>query len=366
MVNILYINPRFLDLLRKILEEDAGYSVSCVYTFHTKNFRDTILNTVRRYFNVFTNLWKIDFNKYDIVHIQDRYNLPLSLFKKMSSGKTKIVYTCHEGLWLSSNSIASVMKKSPTRMLEGISMINSDAVIALSHDLASRLMRIFPSLHKKIFVIPNGVDISFYKLIENPYVRTLRSKFANSEYVVLCVSRWGMEKGIDILIRAIYRVTVEYDIRNVVFILKLHGNDMHYRNFIINLIKKLKIRNVVILEGFWSPYRLRILYNIADLFVLPSRYDAFPMTLLEAMACGKPVIGPNYGGPKDMIMPGINGYTFKMGDEEELAKILVTSLKDKEKLKNMGKSSRKIAEEYFNWNIIAHKTLKVYEKILLE
>ena len=360
-MRILYINPRFPELL---LEVSKKRGVTCsIFNSPMKRWPQAPLETMKTYFDIFRSLKKCNFHDWDIIHVQDRYNLlPFMVESKLLH--RKLVYTCHEGLWLSNTNILSVVRRSPTRSLEGLSMLICDAIIALSRDLANRLSYLLPNIARKVYVIPNGVDASFFRPLTNPRIKSIRENFGDPECLILCVSRFGPEKGIDVLVRAIHKLVVDYHFQDIKCVMKLHGNSA-YRDFIYNMINHLNLGNYIqIIEGFWSQARLLSFYNMADVFCLPSRYDAYPMTLLEAMACGKPLVGPNYGGPRDIIRNGVNGYLFKVNDYEDLAQVLASLIRDKKKRIHMGQLSRRIAERYFSWSLIADKTLRVYEDLM--
>ena len=362
-MRILYINPRFPELP---LEISKKRGVECsIFNSPMKQWPQTPLETMKTYLDIFRSLKKCNFHDWDIIHVQDRYNLPLSMIKSKLMHK-KLVYTSHEGLWLSNNNLLSVVRRSPTRSLEGLSMLMADAIIALSRDLADRLSYLLPNIARKVYVIPNGVNVSFFRPLTNSRIKSIREDFGDPECLILCVSRFGPEKGIDVLVKAIHKLVVDHHFRDIKCVMKLHGNSA-YRDFIYNIINRLNLGNYIqIIEGFWSQARLLSLYNVADIFCLPSRYDACPMTLLEAMACGKPVVGPNYGGSRDIIRNGVNGYLFKVNDYEDLARVLASLIRDKKGRICMGQASRRIVERYFSWSLIANKTLHVYENLLQE
>jgi glycosyltransferase involved in cell wall biosynthesis len=97
----------------------------------------------------------------------------------------------------------------------------------------------------------------------------------------------------------------------------------------------------------------------ADVVVLPSYYhEGVPRSLLEAMACGKPIITTNWKGCRDTVEHGINGYLIEKGDLSALTKYMEFFIRaDREVLQKMGAASRKKAEKEFDENLIISKYL---------
>ena len=104
----------------------------------------------------------------------------------------------------------------------------------------------------------------------------------------------------------------------------------------------------------------------AAVIVLPSRQETLPMSIAEAMAAGKPVIGTRVGGVPEMLEEGKTGFLIDPGDQYKLAEKLSLLLKDKSLRKEMGKRARLKAETLYHPQIVALKTLEVYEKILCQ
>ena len=106
------------------------------------------------------------------------------------------------------------------------------------------------------------------------------------------------------------------------------------------------------------------LLQAADLYVCPSLEDNLPNTVMEAMACGLPVIGTNVGGIPDMVKEGVNGYLVEPGEPAALADALQQMLYGQHKLKEMGKCSRAICEREFGNGVQARVYSDLFEELL--
>ena len=88
------------------------------------------------------------------------------------------------------------------------------------------------------------------------------------------------------------------------------------------------------------------LLNNCDIYVLPSYFEGLPISILEAMSYGKPVISTNVGGIPEIVKPGYNGWLFQPGDHEALNSIIREAMDNKELLKQYGNNSLSISKKY--------------------
>jgi len=99
---------------------------------------------------------------------------------------------------------------------------------------------------------------------------------------------------------------------------------------------------------------------------LPSEcYENAPMSVIEAMAYGKPVIGARIGGIPEMVIDGVTGFTFESGNATDLREKLfhVLNLSNKS-LESMGRAARRSAEQYFSAENHYQKLMTLYKKVL--
>ncbi|WP_198133225.1 glycosyltransferase [Roseobacter sp. AzwK-3b] len=123
--------------------------------------------------------------------------------------------------------------------------------------------------------------------------------------------------------------------------------------------------DIVHLHWIRDDARLRSAYSAADVFVAPSRMEAFGKTVAESMSCGTPVVCFNSTGPADIVSHLITGYKAKAFDIEDLARgiswVLNLSLQDKHSVRKM---AREHVVEHFATNVIAAEYIALYKQIL--
>ncbi len=189
-----------------------------------------------------------------------------------------------------------------------------------------------PVIRRKATVIPNGVDLKFLRP-----VRKAKEKLGLEEFekVYLCLGRLGYEKSIDDLIKAASYFLGDEDV------LIIAGRGPAEKQ-LKELVKKLKLRGKVKFAGFVAEKEKPLYYSAADLFITASTTETYGMTVIEAMACGTPVVAADASAFPELIIEGYNGYLFSPHDPKSLARVI----KYHKFPRAMRKNARKFAENY--------------------
>ena len=109
---------------------------------------------------------------------------------------------------------------------------------------------------------------------------------------------------------------------------------------------------------------LSVFYSLADLFVIPSRQDNLPNTVLESMACGTPVVGFDTGGIPDMVRPGKTGWLAEVENTRALRSAITEGLSKDAKQNRMGTQCRKVVETEYTLEIQAERYRELYEQMI--
>lgn len=109
----------------------------------------------------------------------------------------------------------------------------------------------------------------------------------------------------------------------------------------------------------------QLVYNAADLLVIPSLEDNMPNTVLESLACGTPVVGFHAGGIPEMVRPGITGLLAPVGDSEALRTAIMELLEDPEKRQEMSNNCRRIAVEEYSLEALGRNYSQLYQQVAL-
>lgn len=237
----------------------------------------------------------------------------------------------------------------------GINAINGcKKIIAISNDNIEEIIDKFPNARDKITFIKNGYNSQDF-FMEDLNKKHILKKFSIDEKfdkIVLFVGRVSKLKGLDILFKAVNIYETEKTLTLIV-------GDGDFRNELEELKEKLKLRNIVFL-GSKNHEDLRLLYNISDVLVLPSRKEALPLVAIEALACGTPAIVSDVSGMDKIINKEV-GLNFKLDDEKMLAE-KINLILDKKVVFNKKKIAN-YAKEKYSQEILMDKLLKLYEQI---
>jgi len=181
--------------------------------------------------------------------------------------------------------------------------------------------------------------------------------YNNSELVkILFLGRLGKRKGIYDLIDAAKHLKS----RNIEIDLFGDGNLEEFKKLIEdnNLQEKVKIM------GWISGEKKDEVLRNSDIFILPSYSEGLPMSILEAMAVGLPVISTPVGGIPEAVEDGINGFLVKAGDCVELTKKIDLLADDRALREEMGEQGYRIAKEKFDIKIIIKNLQEIYDELL--
>jgi glycosyltransferase involved in cell wall biosynthesis len=207
--------------------------------------------------------------------------------------------------------------------------------------------------HFPVECIPFGLDCDVFRPIDKAACRTALGIDPVAR-VVLFVSDnvTNRRKGLAILLDSLSRITH----RETVTVISVGRNPPPATPGV----------NMLHLGGIANDQLLAIAYNAADVFVAPSLQEAFGQTVVEAMACGVPVVGFATGGISDLIQDETTGYLCPVGDAGALAHELDRALGDDRQRLAMGQEARTIAVRQYPLPLQAERYLAVYERLLRE
>tara|TARA_Y100000034_G_C6891863_1_gene410439 strand:- start:816 stop:1844 length:1029 start_codon:yes stop_codon:yes gene_type:complete len=296
---------------------------------NSKNSFMTLFN------NTFVSFYKTLKNKSNVYHFMMPEIAFSCLFKRPS------IVTIHDLIPL----IINERKKSFNlyfRLIMKI-VIKADHLIAVSNSTKKDLIKILKIPEKKISVIHEGVNHKkFYPL----------EKKRKNLFTIGYLGGLGKRKNIDYILR----VAKEFG-NNKGILFKIAGKGPEL-NKLIRLKKKMDLKNVEFV-GFVQDGEMNNFYNSLDLFIFPSRYEGFGLPIVEAMACGIPIITSNISSLAEIAEDtGILINPKKPKDAVRKIKKIVKNLGLQKKLRI--KSIKKAKE--FKWDKTAKETFKIYEK----
>ena len=215
---------------------------------------------------------------------------------------------------------------------------------------------------EKIAIIPNGIDLSEYA--ELPPKGAFKRKFniPEDKKIILYLGRIHKTKGIDFLVRAYAYLTRKMNFKDAVLIIA--GPDDGYLSEIKSLVQGLSISNSVLFTGPLYGEDKLAAYVDSEVYVLPSRYEMFPMAVLEAYACGKPVVASKVGGLKDLVINGETGFLIEVGSVDQLAKAILFLLNNINEAEEMGLRGKQLVKNKFSIEAVIGKLEAIYKEVV--
>ena len=296
---------------------------------------------------------------FDVIHVHFPFAACI-LVNVNRKVREKMVYTAHIG---DEGKRLGVVKEAPFILKifsPDIHLISRVGRVTVMHEgLKSKLISNFKIDPDRIFVIPHGIDIES--------LDKARQKIENEEkdkerITILSATRIVPEKGIHILMKSIDLLVNKIGYKKIVTILT--GDTSHNPNYfkeIEKFVHSRKLEDHVKFLGDIKYEELLKLYHKSDIFVYPLISEGgVSIAILEALAAAKPVIATNIGGLSTQVKDGWNGFLVEPRNEVQLAEKLRYLIDNEEEREKMGRNSRKLAEDEFDWSKITDKYLEVY------
>jgi len=231
----------------------------------------------------------------------------------------------------------------------------SDKIIGPCPDLINLLKYCFVS-KEKVHIIPNGIDPGMFDKTSCDGAFLDRYALEKDNFV-LYMGRLYSLKGIQYLIKAFQNLKKRHKLLKLVIAGK--GEFEPY------LRKVAKDTKDILFIGYVDSVMIKkLLYGNCLAVVVPSIYETFPMVVLEAMVCSKPVIASNAGGIPLLVKHGENGFLVKPRDTGGIETSIRKLCEDPELSRKMGILGRRLVEEEFSVDKMVDSTLKVYESLL--
>jgi|SoiMethySBSTD1v2_1073268.scaffolds.fasta_scaffold42596_2 glycosyltransferase involved in cell wall biosynthesis len=238
-----------------------------------------------------------------------------------------------------------------TTMQHRVVSASVDRYLAVSRQVAAQLRERFGVRPDKITQVPNAVALDQFPRAVSP--APARPADPAAPQTVLTVARLDPQKGLHHLVAAAALVP---EARVMVV------GEGPERRALETKIAHLGLGDRVHLLGFRSD--VPDLLAGSDLFVLPSLFEGLPLSILEAMAAGKPVVATAIGGNDEAVVDGATGLLVPPGDPRALADAIRALLRDPERRRRLGEAGRRRAEAEFSATAMVRRVAAVYDELL--
>ena len=288
--------------------------------------------------------WELLRSDFDILHVHSHLFFTTIFSVIISKIKDKPCVVTVHGVRAVRGKTTNLLQEIWLRTLSRLIFIIAKRIFCQTQADAEEI-RNYVSRKKNIELIPNGINTDLFKPCNS-----------NNGYI-LWVGRFVAEKGLKYLVEAFGNIAKEFPNKKVVLV--GYGP---LEQEIMRRVDEKGLSNVFEHLGKCSQQEIAKLMRSCELFVLPSLQEGFPKSLLEAMACGKPVI--TIKSLKEIVNGA--GITVDPANAGKLADAIREILSDPFEGEKMGLNGRKLVERNWSWNIIVKKIEKSYSTLLAE
>lgn len=255
------------------------------------------------------------------------------------------------------SSLGSMINKVYWKKILKIACKRADRIIAVSYATKRDIENFFHIPGEKIEVVYEGVDKEYFNIdSDGKDLASFREEYNLPERYILCVGT-NAYKNTEGAIKSfsIIKKKCQDSVKLVIAGKNYLGAE------IFQLVKDLKLENEIIFTGYFPNDDLKYLYQCAEVFLFPSYYEGFGLPVLEAFACGTPVVTSTTEG----ALPEVAGEAAMLvdpNDPQEIASSVLALLTDRDLRDKKRQQGLKQVEE-FSWEEAARKTLDIFEKM---
>ncbi len=296
--------------------------------------------------------------KFDLVHIHELWSHPhLAAYRAARKAKKPYVVTVHGELEPWAINHKALKKKVYSALIQRRILQKAAALHAITAEEVKHI-RAF-GVDNEVFMTPNGINPQEFQLL--PARRELERLYPQlvGKQVVLFLGRLHPKKGLDILARAFGKVARE---RDDLCLLVVGPDSEGYRAEVAKILEAEGALGKVVFAGMLTGREKLAALGGADVFVLPSYSEGFSIAILEAMACGLPVVITRQCHFPEVAAAGA-GLIIEP-EVGELAAALEKLLREPQLRQEMGSNGRRLVNEKFTWAKIAGQMIWLYKEAL--
>lgn len=223
---------------------------------------------------------------------------------------------------------------------------NCSLITSVSLKVATELEEYYNIEKKKVIVVKNGVDTNYF----------VPSNYNKKKCLILYSGRLVTLKGLFDLVDSAKYVCNRFP--KISFVIAGNGP---LENLLKAKIATLKLSDKIHLIGKVDRAKILMHYQAATMLVIPSHYEGLPTVLLEAMACGLPIVATNVGGITEVATNEENCLVVPAKNPKAIASAILRLLEEPALQVKLGVNARKTAEKHYDWSIIAQSFLSCYD-----
>jgi glycosyltransferase involved in cell wall biosynthesis len=231
----------------------------------------------------------------------------------------------------------------------------------LTQEEKEHFLEFYPEFEYKIRVIPNGLDLSLFKANFNKSDLIKKYPHLKDKKIILFLSRINWKKGLDILIPAFAKLHNEDKKYHLLIVGKDDGDSFEKR--VRQWVNEYGLTDAVTFTGLLTGKDKLIAFYGSDVFVLPSYSENFGVAVVEAMACGVPIVVSDKVGISKEIMQ-YNAGTIVKTNVEDVYNGIRNVFQNLDKAKDMALNAKIMVHNLYDINKVADEMIKMYEEAI--
>jgi len=361
-INTDYISQEIIDLSKhdknntiKSITDKILYRLNTDY-FKAKQFHYRRDNTVQRIINAIKSIN----DNIDILEIEESFGLAEYVVQKTNIP----VITRLHGPWFIH---APLLKQDsefdyPLRVnVEGKAIQASAGISAPSQDVLDKVREFYNDPLPHARVIPNPVQSTPKEL---QWILGKQKKPS-----ILVVGRFDLHKGGDLAIDAFRIIALKNKEVELFFVgpnrnVVIEDVQYSFHDYLESFVPENEIKNRIHFLDHCDHLKISDLRRNTTITMMTSRYDNFPMSLLESISAGSPVVGASVGGIQEILSHDYNGLLAEPNSAESIAENVLALLDDTERMQRLSANAIKDCKERFSPEVIAKQTIKFYHSVL--
>lgn len=286
--------------------------------------------------------WSLTRRHFDVLHAHSPLSVGLLAYFTASTKNLPLIYTYHTSITDYTHYV---------KFIGGTSLVKYAAgwFSATSTNLGDQIVVPSPKFHrllleqkvtKPIHVIPNGIDLSMFKAAQNPGSLRNRLGVGPDAPILLTVGRMDPEKRLDFIVDAFIQISERHPNAQLVF-----AGDGSARKGLEEKVAKTRAKDSIHFLGMVNRADLPDVFHDATMFLSASTTEVHPISVIEAIASGLPMVAVEDQAFEGMIENDQNGYMVKL-DMNVFADTISDLLADGERLERFGKHSVMLSKKY--------------------
>ena len=286
----------------------------------------------------------------DVIHAHSIYvvfNKVISKLRKLNKLKIPVIVTVH-GL---PKPLILPDGRETTDYNELVSDFGFDLVLAVSENVAEALKgHLEPGVHGKVRTIYSGIDLSVFKPLPD----------LDKQWDLAFMGRLEAMKSVDLFPEMLSLLKTNFPDLKMMMTGEGSLKDRLFQEF-----DEKGVSSMVDYRGVVETEDVPVLINKSRVFLYPSRREPFGLSIVEAMACGVPVITTDVFGPREIISHNYDGISVPPDDVEALVKAIETLLKDDELRKRISENALRSVQEKYDINLHARQLVAIYNEMIV-